>query len=89
MGGSQPAVTDAISCLVMSCSAEGRRCRARREGQFSVLSRDPAEMAMGPALFPPPVYEGPTNNAGAYTPPAPADLEEAKALLERCLPRDE
>jgi len=55
-----------------------------------VLARDPAERTPGPALFAAPsAYEGPTNNAGAYTPPAPADLEEAKALLERCLPRDE
>ena len=56
-----------------------------REGQFSVLARDPAVRAGGLAVFSPPAYEGPTNNAGAYTPPAPASLEEAKALLERCL----
>ena len=61
----------------------------RREGQFSVLARDPAERTPGLAIFTPPAYDGPTNNAGAYTPPAPSDLEEAKALLERCLPRDE
>ncbi|KAK9838318.1 hypothetical protein WJX81_004326 [Elliptochloris bilobata] len=59
-----------------------------REGQFSVLARDPVERQPGPALFSAPEYQGPTNNAGAYTPPVPSSLEEAKALLERCLPRD-
>ena len=55
-----------------------------------MLARDPATRAGGLAVFSPPVYEGPTNNAGAYTPPAPSSLEEAKALLERCLlPRKE
>ena len=55
-----------------------------------MLARDPATRAGGLAVFTPPAYEGPTNNAGAYTPPTPSSLEEAKALLERCLlPREE